>query len=169
MTERMAIVASQLIPLRTHLFSNANCAILVDFRTLKNFGPAALVKSHTEKVKISVVEDSLSPYSPTVSCLLSDPKLPCLPVMGRWLWLYKLSRHLPWNTAVNRGATQAPFRRHCLPARTTYPGSKLWFLCWPVSRWAQLTLNRCLVPYRGAAVPSSKQLTTWQICRKEPS
>lgn len=63
MTERMAIVASQLIPLRTHLFLNANCAILVDFRTLKNFGPAALVKSHTEKVKISVVEDSLSLFT----------------------------------------------------------------------------------------------------------
>lgn len=60
MTERMAIVASQLIPLRTHLFLNANCAILADFRKLKNFGPAAWVKSHTEKVKIPVVEDSLS-------------------------------------------------------------------------------------------------------------
>lgn len=63
MTERMAIVASQLIPLRTHLFLYVNCVIQADFRKLKNFGPAALVKSHTEKVKISVVEDPLSLFT----------------------------------------------------------------------------------------------------------
>lgn len=63
MTKRKAIVASQQRPLRTHLFLNANCVILAEFRKLKNFGPAALVKSYSEKLKISVMEDFLSLFT----------------------------------------------------------------------------------------------------------
>lgn len=99
----MAIVASQLIPLRTHLFLNANCAILVDFRTLKNFGPAALVKSHTEKVKnLSCGGLSLSLFT-NCQLLAFRSKVALFACDGKWIWLYKLSQHLTWNTIVNRG------------------------------------------------------------------
>lgn len=169
MTERMAIVASQLIPLRTHLFLNVNCAILVDFRTLKNFGPAALVKSHTEKVKISVVEDSLSPYSPTVSCLLSDQKLPCLPVMGKWIWLYKLSQHLTWNTIVNRGCYEGTLQETLPSSQNHLP----WLLTL-VSLLASFQMGTAYSEQMPGGIQrgSSTQQQTVNylaICRKEPS